>query len=644
MATRARGWEIVERVRAGERLIFDGGYGTALFDAGLENGDCPELWNDTHPDVVRGIHRGYFDAGSQLVETNTFGGTALKLHEYDERYGHDMGARTRELNDKGARLARAACPPGGYVAGSIGPTSYLPLDYGVGKNVATDEEYFETFREQAQALAAGGVDCFAVETMMFPLEAAAAIRACKAVADLPVMATMFFQYEELHDRDRTMWGDSPADVARQLLDAGADIVGMNCGRGPDRAIVIIREMRAGHRRAAHRVPERGPADHHRRPDHLRARPGGDGQGLPGAARRGVQHRGRLLRLESGAHPPHRRRGALPPRAVTAPAFSLLSRTPVVLEGLPLSIDRDEVLRFQGYQKGVDLPSPVVVAIFEEALALGERLMAPRLVYRAAPVDERGADLIAAGGERLAIPQIGRLWGPIEAVGAGICTVGEAIETRVRALFDAREFPLAVMLDSVGSAAAESLAEYANDLLCQAALPQGLKVTNRVSPGYAGWDTAEQARLFRICPGDPIGVRAQRGVLHDPGQVHQLAGRARAGGAGGPLLHPVPALLDARLRLPPGPRRRHGAAARRGGVVIGWRSHGRQRGAGGVHGRGQILGGAAPRPPDGPLLRRDRRHDHRARGPLDPRDLRRARRGALPRPRGGDGAAARAQVG
>jgi 5-methyltetrahydrofolate--homocysteine methyltransferase len=243
MAARARGWEIVERLRAGERLVFDGGYGTALFDAGLENGDCPELWNDTHPDVVRGIHQGYFDAGAHLVETNTFGGTALKLHEYDERMGHDMGARTRELNEKGVRLARAACPPGGFVAGSIGPTSYLPLDYGVGKNVATDEEYFATFREQAQALAAAGVDCFAVETMMFPQEAEAAIRACKVVADLPVMATMFFQYEELHDRDRTMWGESPADVAKQLLAAGADIVGMNCGRGPDRAIVIIREMR-----------------------------------------------------------------------------------------------------------------------------------------------------------------------------------------------------------------------------------------------------------------------------------------------------------------------------------------------------------------------------------------------------------------
>jgi 5-methyltetrahydrofolate--homocysteine methyltransferase len=80
--------------------------------------------------------------------------------------------------------------------------------------------------------------------MMFPQEAAAAIKACKAAADLPVIATMFFQYEELHDRDRTMWGESAAEVATGLLAAGADIVGMNCGRGPDRAIAIIREMRA----------------------------------------------------------------------------------------------------------------------------------------------------------------------------------------------------------------------------------------------------------------------------------------------------------------------------------------------------------------------------------------------------------------
>jgi 5-methyltetrahydrofolate--homocysteine methyltransferase len=237
MADRGHGWEVVRRVRAGEILVFDGGYGTALFAAGLANGACPELWNDTHPEVVRGIHKGYFDAGSDVVETNTFGGSRLKLNEYQ------LGDRTRELNEKGARLARSVCPRGRWVAGSIGPTSRLPAEYEP-LGDTTDDEYFETFKEQAQALADGGVDLFAVETMMFPQEAIAAIRACRAVTDLPVMATMFFQYEEMHDRDRTMWGESPADVARGLLGAGADVVGMNCGRGPDRAIAIIREMRA----------------------------------------------------------------------------------------------------------------------------------------------------------------------------------------------------------------------------------------------------------------------------------------------------------------------------------------------------------------------------------------------------------------
>jgi 5-methyltetrahydrofolate--homocysteine methyltransferase len=203
----ARGWQVVERVRAGETLVFDGGYGTMLFAAGLTNGACPELWNDTHADVVQGIHAGYFGAGSHIVETNTFGGTRLKLNEYK------IGDRTRELNEKGARLARAAAPAAGYVAGSIGPTSRLPIDYALDDGV-TDEEYVETFREQAEALAEGGVDLFAVETMMFPQECTAAIRACKAAADLPVMATMFFQYEELHDRDRTMWGESPRRLPR----------------------------------------------------------------------------------------------------------------------------------------------------------------------------------------------------------------------------------------------------------------------------------------------------------------------------------------------------------------------------------------------------------------------------------------------
>jgi 5-methyltetrahydrofolate--homocysteine methyltransferase len=237
MRERRRGWELVERVRAGEILVFDGGYGTALFAAGLLDGACPELWNETHPDIVRGIHESYFGAGSDLVETNTFGGSRLKLNEYG------LAERTRELNERGARLVRSVCPPGRYVAGSIGPTSRLPVEYEP-LGDTSDEGYLATFTEQAAALAEGGVDVFAVETMMFPQEAIAAIKACKMATDLPVMATMFFQYEELHDRDRTMWGQSPAEVARDLLEAGADIVGMNCGRGPDRAVVIVREMRS----------------------------------------------------------------------------------------------------------------------------------------------------------------------------------------------------------------------------------------------------------------------------------------------------------------------------------------------------------------------------------------------------------------
>jgi hypothetical protein len=196
-------------------------------------------------------------------------------------------------------------------------------------------------------------------------------------------------------------------------------------------------------------------------------------------------------------------------------LSVRASVPVVIDRLPVRIDRDDVLRFQGYKKGLDVPSEQVLALFDEAVALGEELMAPRVVYRSAPVAGQAADRIDVEGEGLHIPEIGRLWGRLEAVGAGVCTVGDAIEARVRSLFEQREFPLAVMLDSVGSAAVESLAEYANDVLCQRALAEGVKVTNRISPGYAGWDTAEQAALFRLCPGTPIAVALNAACIMTP---------------------------------------------------------------------------------------------------------------------------------
>jgi hypothetical protein len=194
-----------------------------------------------------------------------------------------------------------------------------------------------------------------------------------------------------------------------------------------------------------------------------------------------------------------------------------SPLPAVLDDIPLRVDRDEVLRFQGYKKGADVPDAVVLSLFDDALKIGESLIEPRVVYRAVAVAAQAPDLIEAGGVRLHIPDIGRLWGPLEEVGGGICTVGEALEQRVRGLWDERELPLAVMLDSVGSAAVESLAEYANDLLCQAAIPAGVKVTNRISPGYAGWDTTEQTALFRLCPGEPIGVALNEACVMTPGK-------------------------------------------------------------------------------------------------------------------------------
>ncbi len=360
---------------------------------------------------MRGIHQGYFEAGSHIVETNTFGGTRLKLNEYQ------IGDRTRELNVKGARLARAVAPPDGYVAGSIGPTSRLPAEYGRWATRAPPtSEYFETFREQAEALAEGGVDLFAVETMMFPQEATAAIRACKAVADLPVMATMFFQYEELHDRDRTMWGESPAEVAKNLLAAGADIVGMNCGRGPDRAIVIIREMRAVTDAPLVAYPNAGLPDHQGRPREYELGPEEMARDYPALLDAGCN----IVGACCGSNPEHIRRIAEVVRARSDVGPLVDDETPRVLSDIPLAIDPDEVLRFQGYKRGVDVPGPDVVALFEEALALGRRLM--RAARRRSLAAGRGTRRTDCDVGRVTLdhcPASARAWGADRARGGGV---------------------------------------------------------------------------------------------------------------------------------------------------------------------------------------------------------------------------------
>jgi hypothetical protein len=192
----------------------------------------------------------------------------------------------------------------------------------------------------------------------------------------------------------------------------------------------------------------------------------------------------------------------------------------VLTDLPLAIDPDEVLRFQGYRKGRDVPDAPVHALLDAALAEGRRLMAPSAVARWARVIRQDADGLQVEGEWLTIPGIGARWGSVEHVAVAVCTIGDALEQRVRALWDARELPLASMLDSVGSGAVESLAEYVNDLLCQQGLP-ALRVTNRISPGYGDWDVREQRRLFRLCPADTIDVHLNEACVMTPAKSISL---------------------------------------------------------------------------------------------------------------------------
>jgi hypothetical protein len=199
-----------------------------------------------------------------------------------------------------------------------------------------------------------------------------------------------------------------------------------------------------------------------------------------------------------------------------------------LDDVALAIDPAEVLRFQGYKVGGEPPPADVLVLFDEAMTLGRQLMTPRVAVRWLPAAPLGPDTLEVGGEALTIPGIAARWGPVERAAVAVCTIGDALELRVRDLWERRELPLAAMLDSVGSGAAESLAEYANDVLCQEGLAGGLRVTNRISPGYGAWDVRAQVALFRLCPGELIGVTLNAACFMSPQKsITFLAGAGTA---------------------------------------------------------------------------------------------------------------------
>jgi 5-methyltetrahydrofolate--homocysteine methyltransferase len=224
---------ILERIADGEVLISDGAMGTFLQAKGLAPGECPESWCVTHPDAVKSVAEAYVAAGSDMVETNSFGGTSYKLREFG------LDGKAVEFNRAAARLAKEAIAGKGYVAASVGPTGQIVEDEG---GYVTEQDLYNAFREQVIALAEGGADALCIETMMSVTEAVQAIRAAKENTSLPVICT--FTFEPGARGFRTMMGVTPAAAAEAAVAAGADIIGANCGTGITSMIEITREMRA----------------------------------------------------------------------------------------------------------------------------------------------------------------------------------------------------------------------------------------------------------------------------------------------------------------------------------------------------------------------------------------------------------------
>lgn len=208
-------------------VVLDGAMGSTLISAGLKGGVPPESWNIEKPEIIKKIHSDYFTAGSDVVLTNTFGGTRIKL----EALKH--GDKVEEYNVAAVEIAREVCPEKGFVAGDIGPTGkFLPP---VGK--ATIDDFDENFLEQAKILTKNNVDLFFIETMTDIKEAVSAVKAVRKVSNLPIIASITFQ--KTKRGYFTIMGNKVEDSMTALVSAGADVVGANCTIGSDDMIDLI---------------------------------------------------------------------------------------------------------------------------------------------------------------------------------------------------------------------------------------------------------------------------------------------------------------------------------------------------------------------------------------------------------------------
>ena len=223
---------LLDRLDAGEVLVSDGAMGTMLFERGLKAGDCPEKTALDHPETLEEIARLYLEAGADIIQTNTFGGSPLKLAQYK------LDDKTEEINIAAVRAVRRAIGDKAYLSASCGPCGAILKPYGD----AEPGDVRAGFERQIRAVLDEGVDMICIETMIDLNEATLAIQAAKSVSpSIPVAATMTF--DPTPRGFFTVMGVSIEQAAAGLAEAGADIVGSNCGNGIDNMVKIAGEFR-----------------------------------------------------------------------------------------------------------------------------------------------------------------------------------------------------------------------------------------------------------------------------------------------------------------------------------------------------------------------------------------------------------------
>jgi methionine synthase I (cobalamin-dependent) len=221
------------------KLLFDGGLGSMLIDTGLADGEAPDLWTMNRPDVVEDIHRQYIEAGADVIQTNTFGSTALKLAASARG---DEVPLVEEINRKAVELARKAmaemAPDRCFLAGDIGPTGAFFPPMGT----LTAEAARAAFHRQAAALSEAGVDLFLIETMYDLREAVEAVRAVREVSEKPIVCELTMERKKRGYF--TMVGDTVAVAVAKLPATGADVLGANCSITSSEMIDLVSQFRA----------------------------------------------------------------------------------------------------------------------------------------------------------------------------------------------------------------------------------------------------------------------------------------------------------------------------------------------------------------------------------------------------------------